>query len=309
MLGTANTMSFASEAMGMSLPGSSTIPPTDAERFRASEASGRALMELVKKGIRARDIMNRSSIENATRAVLAIGGSTNFVLHILAIAREAKVDFSLDDIERLSDSTPTIASIMPSSPFGCAEFHYAGGMSAVMNGIKGLLNLDTLCVNGKTVGENIDGAEVRDERIIKTGAEPFRRTGGLAVLRGNIAPRGAIAKPSAVPEDLFFFEGEARVFDSEKEAIEAIIKNEIEDGDAVVIRYEGPRASGMPEMFKPMKLMKGKGIRAALVTDGRFSGSNNGLFVGHISPEAAAGGPIALIENGDVIKIDLDKRG
>jgi len=308
MLGTANTMSFASEAMGMSLPGSSTIPPTDAERFRASEASGRALMELVKKGIRARDIMNRSSIENATRAVLAIGGSTNFVLHILAIAREAKVDFSLDDIERLSDSTPTIASIMPSSPFGCAEFHYAGGMSAVMNGIKGLLNLDTLCVNGKTVGENIDGAEVRDERIIKTGAEPFRRTGGLAVLRGNIAPRGAIAKPSAVPEDLFFFEGEARVFDSEKEAIEAIIKNEIEDGDAVVIRYEGPRASGMPEMFKPMKLMKGKGIRAALVTDGRFSGSNNGLFVGHISPEAAAGGPIALIKNGDVIKIDLDKK-
>jgi len=308
MLGTANTMSFASEAMGMSLPGSSTIPPTDAERLRVSEAGGRALMELVKKGTKARDIINRSSIENATRAVLAIGGATNFVLHILAIAREAKVDFSLEDIERLSDSTPTVASIMPSSQFGCAEFHYAGGMRAVMNEIKGLLHLEAVCVNGKTLGENISGAEVKDRRIIKTLKEPFHVTGSLAVLRGNIAPRGAIAKPSAVPEDLFFFEGFAKVFDGEREAIEAITRDEIEDGDVVVIRYEGPKASGMPEMFKPMKLVRGKGIRAALVTDGRFSGSNNGLFVGHISPEALEGGPIGLIEDGDTIIIDLAKK-
>jgi dihydroxy-acid dehydratase len=308
MLGTANTMSFSSEAMGMSLPGSSTIPPTDAERYRASEASGRALMDLVKKGIRARDIINRKSIENATRAVLSIGGSTNFVLHILAIAKEAKVDFSLDDIEKLSDTTPTIASIMPSSPFGCAEFHYAGGMRAVMNEIKSLLHLDAMCANGKTLGENITNAGVKDMRIIRTLNEPFHKTGGLAVLRGNIAPRGAIAKPSAVPKDLFFFKGTAKVFDGENEAIKAITQDRIEDGDVVVIRYEGPKASGMPEMFKPMKLMRGKGIKAALITDGRFSGSNNGLFVGHISPEALEGGAISLIEDGDTIKIDLEKR-
>lgn len=311
MLGTANTMCCVAEAMGMSLPGSAMIPPTEALRLRAAKETGKAIMQLIEKGITARDIINKMSIENAIRLALAIGGSTNLAIHIIAIAMEAGVDLTLDDLDRLARETPHVAAIMPASPYGCAEFYYAGGVPAVMKQIESLLHKGALTVNGRTVGENISGAEVRDDRIIRSIDSPFHRDSGLAVLKGNLAPDGSITKPAAISEALWHFRGKAKVFDSEQDAIDYIEAGKVEKGMVLVIRYEGPKGGpGMPEMFKPMKLLAGMGLAkdVALITDGRFSGSNNGCFVGHISPEAFEGGTIALVKDGDIIDIDITNR-
>lgn len=311
MLGTANTMCCVAEAMGMSLPGSAMIPPTEAKRLRVAKDTGIAIMRLIEKDITARDIINKKSIENAVRLALAIGGSTNLALHIIAIALEAGVEFSLDDLDRLAKETPHVAAIMPASPYGCAEFYYAGGVPAVMKQIEDMLFRDALTVNGRTIGENISDAVIMDDRIIRSASNPFHKSSGLAVLKGNLAPDGSVTKPAAIPENLWHFRGKAKVFDSEKEAIDYIETGKVEKGSVIVIRYEGPKGGpGMPEMFKPMKLLSGMGLAkdVALITDGRFSGSNNGCFAGHISPEAFEGGTIALVKDGDIIDIDIIDR-
>ncbi|MEG6520739.1 dihydroxy-acid dehydratase [Desulfotomaculum sp. 1211_IL3151] len=311
MLGTANTMCCLAEAMGMALPGSSTIPAVDASRFRAAQQSGRVIVDLIKRGITTGQIITKESLANAVRVSSAIGGSTNVALHIPAIAYEAKVDYDLEWFHELSQGTPHIAGIMPATEYDLADFHVAGGVPAVMKELASVLNTNCLTVTGKTVLENVQTAVIKDSRVIKTMTEPFHQNGGLAVIKGNLAPNGAVTKPAAIASELLKFCGSARVFDSEQLAIEAIEAGKIQPGDVVVIRYEGPKGGpGMPEMFKPMKLLVGMGLakKVALITDGRFSGSNNGCFVGHISPEAMEGGPLALVQEGDSIDIDIPNR-
>ncbi len=310
-LGTANTMCCIAEAMGMSLPGSAMIPAVYNDRMKVAQESGRKVVLLVKEDIKARDIINRKSIENAVRLSSAIGGSTNTALHIPAIAYEGKVDFDMEDFDKLSRTTPLIAKMNPAASPNVIDFYESGGVPVVMNEMKELLHLECMTVTGKTVKENISGAQSPNNDIIKTYQDPFSATGGLAVLYGNLAPDSAVTKPAAIKPDMLTFEGPAIVFNSEEEANTAIMNQEVKEGDVVVIRYEGPKGGpGMPEMFKAMKLLYGMGLadKVALVTDGRFSGTNNGCFVGHISPEAQEGGTIALVENGDVITIDIPER-
>ncbi|MFC1551349.1 dihydroxy-acid dehydratase [Candidatus Latescibacterota bacterium] len=310
-LGTANTMCCVAEAMGMCLPGSATIPATHADRLRAAQESGYRIVELVKDGITARDIINQRSIENAIRVSTAIGGSTNVALHIPAIAYEAECELSMDTFESLCRSTPHIAKIYPAAPPNVPDFHIAGGVPAVMKEIVSLLNEDALTVTGNTIAENIADAEIHDGTIIRTMADPWDSEGGLAVIRGNLAPDTAITKPAAISPEMHTFRGKARCFDSEEEANQAILDGVVQEGEVVVIRYEGPKGGpGMREMYTAMKLIYGRGLvyKTALVTDGRFSGTNNGCFVGHISPEAAEGGPIAIVRDGDMISIDIPNR-
>ena len=310
-LGTANTMCCIAEAMGLSLPGSATIPATFASRQRAAQASGRQIVELVKSGITARQIINRKGLENAIRVNSAIGGSTNAAIHIPAIGYEADCEIPMDLFEELCRSTPHIAKMNPAAAPNVPDFHEAGGVPAVMRQILPLLHGDALTVTSKTVAENVAQAEIKDSNIIRTLKDPWSKEGGLAVLRGNLASNTAITKPAAIVRKLRVFEGRARCFDSEEEANETILEGKVQDGEVVVIRYEGPKGGpGMREMYKAMKLLYGRGLAltTALITDGRFSGTNNGCFVGHISPEAAEGGPIAIVEDGDVITIDIPKR-
>lgn len=310
-MGTANTMCCLAEAIGMSLPGSAMVPAPFSKRMHIAYKTGKQIMELVEKDITAKEIINNKSIENATRVSLAIGGSTNIALHLPAIAYEAEVEFDINKLDQLSKSTPHIASIMPASKYDVVDLYEAGGVPAVMKELSSLLNEDALTVTSKTVEENIKSVETRRREVIKTMDSPVHEEGGVAVLEGNLAPEGGITKPAAIKDEMFEFTGQARVFNSEQEAIDAILNNEISAGQVVVIRYEGPKGGpGMPEMFKPMKLLMGKGLAesVALVTDGRFSGTNNGCFVGHISPEAAEGGPLAVVKDGDVITIDIPER-
>jgi len=310
-LGTANTMCCLAEALGLSLPGSATIPATQADRLRAAQESGRQIMQLTQQGITARQIVNRKGIENAIRLNAAIGGSTNAVLHMIAIAYEADCNLTVDDFEELSRTTPHIAKMNPAAAPNVPDFHDAGGVPAVMKEILPLLHGDSLTVTGKSVAENVMGAQVHDSRIIKTMAEPWSKGGGLAVLRGNLAPNSAITKPAAIQPEMHTFTGKARCFDSEEAANQAILDGRVSEGEVLVIRYEGPKGGpGMREMFKAMKLLYGCGLalKTALVTDGRFSGTNNGCFVGHVSPEAAEGGPLAIVRDGDLITIDITNR-
>jgi dihydroxy-acid dehydratase len=311
-LGTANTMCCVAEAIGMSLPGSATIPATHADRFRAAQESGRRIVELVRSGISAHHIINRKSIGNAIRVSTAIGGSTNVALHIPAIAYEADCEITMDHFEALCRSTPYIARINPAAAPNVPDFHRAGGIPAVMRELLSILHGDALTVTGKTVAENVANAQIRDSNVIKTVSNPWSGEGGLAVLRGNLAPNTAITKPAAIVPEMHTFTGKARCFESEEMANEAILEGKVQAGEVIVIRYEGPKGGpGMREMYKAMKLLYGKGlaVKTALVTDGRFSGTNNGCFVGHISPEAVEGGPIALVEDGDIITIDIPNRG
>jgi len=310
-LGTANTMCCIAEAMGMSLTGSAVIPAVYNERLKIAQDSGRAIVRLVLDGINARQIINKKSIENAVRLNSAIGGSTNAALHIPAIAYEAKVEFDMDIFDKFSRTTPLIAKMNPAAPANVIDFYESGGVPVVMQEISSLLNKDVLTVTGKTIGENIKGFESPNNDVIKTFNEPFSLAGGLAVLYGSLAPNSAVTKPAAINPKMLSFKGPARVFNSEDEANTAILNNEIKPGEVIVIRYEGPKGGpGMPEMFKAMKLLYGLGLadKVALVTDGRFSGTNNGCFVGHISPEAQEGGPIALVEDGDIIDINIPER-
>jgi dihydroxy-acid dehydratase len=310
-LGTANTMCCVAEAMGLCLPGSSTIPATHAERFRSAQESGRQMVALVKQGITACQIINQQGIENAIRVNAAIGGSTNAALHIPAIGYEADCEITMDLFEELSRSTPHIAKMNPAAPPNVPDFHDAGGVPAVMKEILEQLHGEALTVTGKTVAENVADAKTPDRDIIRTLADPWSKEGGVAILRGNLALNTAITKPAAIVPEMHKFEGKARCFDSEEAANQAILDGEVQEGEVVVIRYEGPKGGpGMREMYKAMKLLYGKGLalKTALVTDGRFSGTNNGCFVGHISPEAAEGGSLAIVEDGDLITIDIPDR-
>jgi dihydroxy-acid dehydratase len=310
-LGTANTMCCVAEAMGLCLPGSATIPATHAARLRVAQASGRQIVDLVKKGITARQIINRKGVENGIRLGTAIGGSTNLALHVPAIAYEADCEVSMDRFEELCRNTPHIAKMNPAAPLNVPDFHAAGGVPAVMKEILPLLHGDALTVTGKSVLDNVAQVQPGDRRIIKTLADPWSREGGLAVLHGNLAPNSAITKPAAIRPDMHTFSGRARCFDSEEAANEAILQGQVEAGEVIVIRYEGPKGGpGMREMYTAMKLLYGRGLAlsTAVVTDGRFSGTNNGCFVGHVSPEAAEGGPIAIVEDGDTITVDIPKR-
>jgi dihydroxy-acid dehydratase len=310
-LGTANTMCCVAEAMGMTLPGSATIPATQADRLRSAQASGRQIVELVRQDITARMIINQKGIENAIRVSTAIGGSTNVALHIPAVGYEADWEVSMARFEELCRSTPHIARIYPAAPPNVPDFHSAGGVPAVMKEILPLLHGDALTVTGKTVAENVANVETRDRRIIRTLEDPWQGGGGLAILQGNLAPNTAITKPAAIVPAMHTFTGRARCFDSEEAADAAILEGKVHAGEVVVIRYEGPKGGpGMREMYTAMKLLYGQGLalKTAVVTDGRFSGTNNGCFVGHVSPEAAEGGPIALVEDGDTITIDIPNR-
>jgi len=310
-LGTANTMCCVAEAMGMCVPGSATIPATHADRLRAAQLSGRMIVKLVEQGITARRIINEKGIENAARVSAAIGGSTNVALHLPAVAYEADCEVSMDIFEEWFRATPHIAKMNPAAPANVPDFHQAGGVPAVMKEILPLLHRDAMTVTGETVAKNVADARINDSGIIRTMDNPWAAGGGLAILRGNLAPDTAITKPAAIVPELRTFTGAARCFDSEEDANKAILEGAIKEGQVVVIRYEGPKGGpGMREMYKAMKLLYGRGLalKTALITDGRFSGTNNGCFVGHISPEAAEGGPLAIVRDGDRITIDIPNR-
>jgi dihydroxy-acid dehydratase len=311
-LGTANSMCCLAEAMGMSLPGTATIPATHAARLRTAQAAGRQIVALVEQGITARQIINSRGIENAIRVSTAIGGSTNVALHIPAIGYEADCcEITMDFFEAVCRSTPHIARMNPAAAPNVPDFHSEGGVPAVMREILPLLHGDALTVTGKSVAENVAAAQVHNGHIIRTLDDPWSREGGLAVLRGNLAPNTAVTKPAAIVPEMHVFTGQARCFDSEEAANGAILEGKIREGDVIVIRYEGPKGGpGMREMYTAMKLLYGRGLalKTAVVTDGRFSGTNNGCFVGHISPEAAEGGPIALVTDDDTITIDIPNR-
>ena len=306
---TANSMNCLCEAIGIALPGNGTIPAVHSRRLQLGKHAGMAVMEMVKKGITARDIINEKSIRNALTCDMALGCSTNTVLHLLAIAHEAGVDLDLKVFNEISAKTPNLCHLAPAGPTHMPELDAAGGIPAVQAELakKGLLDLSLPTVTGKTVGENIVGAVNLNHNAIRPIDDPFSQTGGLQILWGNIAPDGCVVKRSAVAE-MQVHSGPARVFNSEDEAIDAIYNGRIHPGDVVVIRYEGPKGGpGMREMLNPTSALAGMKLdtTVALITDGRFSGASRGAAIGHVSPEAASGGPIGLIEEGDTIQIDI----
>ena len=308
---TANSMNCLTEALGMGLPGNGTIPAVYSDRLRLAKHAGMQVMELLKKNIRPRDIMTEKAFLNALTVDMALGCSTNSMLHLPAIAHEAGVELNVDIANEISKKTPNLCHLAPAGPTYIEDLNEAGGVYAVMNELtkKGLLYTDLITVTGKTVGENIAGHEILDKEVIRPLDNPYSQTGGLAILKGNIAPDSAVVKRSAVVPEMMRHEGPARVFDCEEDAIAAIKGGKIVAGDVVVIRYEGPKGGpGMREMLNPTSAIAGMGLGSsvALITDGRFSGASRGASIGHVSPEAAVGGPIALIEEGDIIQIDID---
>ena len=307
---TANSMNCLCEAIGIALPGNGTIPAVYAKRLQLGRMSGAAIMEMVKKGITARDIINERSVRNALTCDMALGCSTNTVLHLLAIANEAGVDLDLNLFNEISAKTPNLCHLAPAGPTHMPDLYAAGGIAAVQAELakKDLLDLDCLTVTGKTVGENIKGAKNLNEKAIRPIENPYSETGGLQILFGNIAPDGCVVKRSAVAPEMLKHTGPARVFNSEDDAIKAIYEGEIKPGDVVVIRYEGPMGGpGMREMLNPTSALAGMKLdtTVALVTDGRFSGASRGAAIGHVCPEACADGPIGLVEEGDLIEIDI----
>jgi len=305
---TANTMNCLMEALGMALPGNGTIPAADARRVQLARKAGEQIMTLLAKNIRPRDIINQKSLENAFTVDMALGGSTNTVLHLPAIASEAGISFPLKKINEISQRTPYLSKLSPAGVYHIQDLDRAGGIPAVMKEVKSLLYTDLMTVTGKTIGENIAAAKVIDREVIHTKANAYSQTGGLAILYGNIAPEGAAVKAGAVPAGMLKFKGPAKVFNSEEEVTPAIMKGKIKSGDVVVIRYEGPKGGpGMREMLTPTSLLGGMGLidSVALITDGRFSGGSRGACIGHISPEAASRGPIAALKDGDIIEIDI----
>ena len=308
-LGTANSMACFTEALGMSLPGSALVPAVHAERYRIAHDTGIMIMRLIKDNISVKQIITKKSLENAFRLNLAIGGSTNLVLHALAIAYAGNISFTVDDIDRLSRETPILAQMYPANSKNIYDFDVAGGVPAVMHMLLPLLHADALTITGKTIGEIYGEIEApQDSEVLRNLGDPFAPSGGTAILWGNLAPLSAVTKPAAIAQNMHWFSGPAIVFDSEEDTMNAILNNRITKGSVIVIRYEGPKGGpGMREMARTMKLLVGAGLgtTVALVTDGRFSGSNNGCFVGHVSPEAFEGGPIALVEDSDLITIDI----
>ena len=307
---TANSMNCLTEALGMGLKGNGTIPAVYSERIRLAKEAGMQVMKLLEADIRPRDIMTKEAFMNALTVDMALGCSTNSMLHLPAIAHEAGVELNVDIANEVSARTPNLCHLAPAGPTYMEDLNEAGGVYAVMNELtkKGLLNLDCMTVTGKTVGENISSCTIRDPEVIRPLENAFSQTGGLAALKGNLAPDSGIVKRSAVVPEMMVHEGPARVFDCEEDAIEAILGGKINPGDVVVIRYEGPKGGpGMREMLNPTSAIAGMGLGSsvALITDGRFSGASRGASIGHVSPEAAVGGPIALVEEGDIIRIDI----
>ena len=307
---TANSMNCLTEAIGMGLQGNGTIPAVYSQRIKLAKHAGMKVMELLEKNIRPRDILTKEAFMNALTVDMALGCSTNTMLHLPAIAHEAGVEINLDIANEISAKTPNLCHLAPAGHHYMEELNEAGGIYAVMNELAqaGLLNTDLITATGKTVGENIRGCENKNPEIIRPIDDPYMKTGGIAVLRGNIAPDSCVVKRSAVVPEMMVHEGPARVFDCEEDAIDAIKSGKIVEGDEVVIRYEGPKGGpGMREMLNPTSAIAGMGLGSsvALITDGRFSGASRGASIGHVSPEAAVGGPIALIEEGDIIAIDI----
>ncbi len=309
---TANSMNCLCEVLGMALPGNGTIPAVYSERIRLAKQAGMKIMELLEKNIRPRDIITPDSLYNALRVDMALGCSTNSMLHLPAIAYEAKAPISLEYANEISSQTPNLCHLAPAGEHHVQDLYAAGGVTAVMNELskKNLLKLDTITVTGKTQGENIANHPVLDYTVIRPIDNPYSQTGGIAVLKGNLAVDGSVVKRSAVAPEMLVHSGPAKVFDSEEEAIDAIYKGKIVKGDVVVIRYEGPKGGpGMREMLSPTSAICGMGLDkdVALITDGRFSGATRGAAIGHVSPEAVEGGPIAFVKDGDIIEIDIVK--
>ena len=307
---TANSMNCLTEAIGMGLPGNGTIPAVYSERIKLAKHAGMAVMELLKRDIRPRDIMTKAAFMNALTMDMALGCSTNSMLHLPAIAHEAGVDIDLDIANALSEKTPNLCHLAPAGPTYMEDLNEAGGVSAVMSELNKIGLLDTSCmtVTGKTIAENIQGVVNKNPEVIRPVENPYSKTGGIAVLKGNLAPDSAVVKRSAVVPEMMVHEGPARVFDCEEDAIAAIKGGKIVEGAVVVIRYEGPKGGpGMREMLNPTSAIAGMGLGSsvALITDGRFSGASRGASIGHVSPEAAVGGPIAFVEEGDIIKINI----
>ena len=309
---TANTMACVTEALGMSLPYCATTHAVDAKKRRIARQSGAQIIELLNKNITPSKIMTQEAFKNAIAADLTLGGSTNTTLHIPAIASELEdkgVNITLDSFEELSKKVPHITKLRPSGVHSLLDLDNAGGIPAVLKVIEGKINPDVLTCTGKTLGENIKDAEVADDKVIRPLSNPYDKEGGIAILKGNLAPRGSVVKVAAVNEDMKVHEGPAKVFDGEDDCITAIFNHEIKEGDVVVIRYEGPKGGpGMREMLNPTSAISGMGLKSvALITDGRFSGGTRGPCIGHISPEAMEKGPIAALKDGDIIKIDMNK--
>ncbi len=307
---TANSMNCLTEALGMGLKGNGTVPAVYSDRLRLAKHAGMAVMDLLKQNIRPRDIMTKDAVLNALAVDMALGCSTNSMLHLPAIAHEIGFDFDIGFANEISEKTPNLCHLAPAGPTYMEDLNEAGGVYAVMGELAelGLLNLDCMTVTGKTIGENIKGCANRNPEVIRPLDNPYSKTGGLAVLKGNLAPEGSVVKRSAVAPEMMVHQGPARVFDCEEDAIAAIKGGKIVAGDVVVIRYEGPKGGpGMREMLNPTSAIAGMGLGStvALITDGRFSGASRGASIGHVSPEAAVGGPIALVEEGDIIKINI----
>lgn len=307
---TANSMNCMTEVLGMALPGNGTVPAVYAERVRLGKYTGMQIMELVREQVLPSDILTEKIFQNALTADMALGCSTNTVLHLTAIAKEANVEINLDKINEISERTPNLCKLSPAGPYHMEDLYEAGGIMAVLNELskKELLNLDALTTTGKSVGELIIGCEKTGDKVIASVENPYSETGGIKVLKGSLAPEGAVVKKSAVAKEMFINKGSARVFDAEEEAVEAILAGSIKKGEIIVIRYEGPKGGpGMREMLTPTSALAGMGLdkHVALITDGRFSGGTRGAAIGHVSPEAIVGGPIALVKDGDIIDINM----
>jgi dihydroxy-acid dehydratase len=312
---TANSMNCLLEAIGLALPGNGSIPAVDPRRLELAKVAARQVLELLRRDLKPRDLVTMDSLHNAFALDMAMGGSTNTVLHTLAIAHEAGLDFPLEQLNRISAATPCICKVSPSRPdVHIQDVDRAGGISAILNQLArrpGLLHLDAMTVTGGTLGQTIEGAAIQDPDVIRTLEAPFTADGGLCVLFGNIAPQGSIVKSAGVDPSCYVFEGPAAIFESQDEVLAALAQRRVLPGQVVLIRYEGPKGGpGMPEMLSPTSMIKGQGLgtSVALITDGRFSGGTAGLCIGHVSPEAQEGGPIALVQAGDRIRIDIPAR-
>lgn len=310
MLGTANTMGCLAEAMGIMLPGTATIPAVYSERLAAGYRSGKQIVELVRSNLKIRDIITKNAIYNSIRVNGAIGGSTNAVLHLLAIAYEGEIELSISDFGKICEGIPHLVPLIPAGNSTLLDFYEAGGVPVLMKELESILWIEEKNCQGKTLKEVLEEVQNFNSEIIHSMDNPIHTRGGIKILYGNLAPEGAVSKPSAIPDKALRFRGKAKIYESEEEALKGIRRGEVQEGSVVVIRNEGPKGGpGMPEMYKAMKLLVGMdlGDKVCLVTDGRFSGSNNGCFVGHISPEAAQNGPIAYLEDGDEIFVDIFK--
>jgi dihydroxy-acid dehydratase len=308
---TANTMACVTEALGMSLPYCATALANSALKLRIAKETGEAIVRLVCDDVKTSAIMKREAFQNAMNVDMALGGSTNTVLHLSAIAKEAGVTLPLSAFDEAGRRVPHLCNMIPSGPYALEDLHAAGGIPALMNELKSLLNMDALTVTGKSIGENVANAEIVDAEVIRPLSNPVHKEGGIAILTGNLAPKGSVVKTAAVSPKMLRHKGPARVFDSEQEAVAAIKARNVQPGDVVVIRYEGPKGGpGMPEMLIPTATIAGMGLSesVALITDGRFSGATRGPCIGHVAPEAAEAGPIAVLQQGDIITVDIPAR-